>query len=156
MQKSVWFLLLLSTTGGAAPASDLIRESINAHRAVRARVGLAPLDWSTRLAALSQDWANTLLARSHIGHRPDSPYGENVFAGSGTTMSPAAVVNAWATEARNYDYRTNRCRGVCGHYTQIVWRGTKEVGCAVARGGGREIWVCNYSPAGNWMGERPY
>lgn len=129
---------------------------IQAHSAVRVRVGLPPLAWSNRLAALAQDWANRSLARGQIGHRPDSPYGENVFAISGGATSAAGVVNAWAAEARNYEYRSNRCRGVCGHYTQIVWRDTKELGCAVARGEGREVWVCNYSPAGNWMDERPY
>src|SRR5712691_6171246 len=60
------------------------------------------------------------------------------------------------TEARNYDYASNRCHGVCGYYTQIVWRDTREVGCGVARGPGREVWVCDYSPPGNWVGRRPY
>jgi hypothetical protein len=45
---------------------------------------------------------------------------------------------------------------VCGHYTQIVWRNTKSVGCAVARGKGVEVWVCNYDPPGNYAGQRPY
>jgi len=45
---------------------------------------------------------------------------------------------------------------VCGHYTQIVWRDTKQVGCGVARDNRREIWVCNYDPPGNWVGHRPY
>jgi pathogenesis-related protein 1 len=66
------------------------------------------------------------------------------------------VVGAWAGESRNYDYASNKCRGVCGHYTQIVWAGTREVGCAVATGGGRQVWVCNYDPPGNWIGKRPY
>jgi PadR family transcriptional regulator len=48
------------------------------------------------------------------------------------------------------------CRGVCGHYTQIVWSNTREVGCGVARDSNREVWVCNYNPPGNWIGERPY
>jgi len=56
----------------------------------------------------------------------------------------------------NYNYKTNRCKGMCGHYTQIVWRDTKELGCGVARGGDREIWVCDYSPPGNYQGRLPY
>ena len=110
----------------------------------------------TRLAARSQDWADTLLARRQFAHRPNSNYGENLFEIIGATASPAQVVKAWAEESRNYDYNSNRCRGVCGHYTQIVWGDTKEVGCAVARGGGREVWVCSYDPPGNWVGKRPY
>jgi hypothetical protein len=38
----------------------------------------------------------------------------------------------------------------------LVWNNTREVGCAVASEPGREVWVCNYDPPGNWIGERPY
>ena len=71
-----------------------------------------------------------LWARRQLFHRPNSAYGENLFEMTGATASSAQVVNAWAAESRNYDYSSNRCRGVCGHYTQIVWGGTKDVGCA--------------------------
>ncbi len=126
------------------------------HNAVRASAGIAPLAWSDRLAERSQDWADTLLTRKQFFHRPKSAYGENLFEISGAAASSAQVVNAWAAESRNYDYNSNRCRGACGHYTQIVWADTKEVGCAVARGAELEVWVCNYDPPGNWIGKRPY
>jgi pathogenesis-related protein 1 len=167
MRHTFWLLIVLAGTGGAqwrrfgegrqavAPSS-LKRGTLAAHNAVRARVGMAPLAWSDRLAARSQDWADTLLARKQFGHRPNSTYGENLFEITGATASAAQVVNAWAAESRDYDYNSNRCRGVCGHYTQIVWGATIEVGCAVARGRGREVWVCDYDPPGNWVGKRPY
>ena len=74
----------------------------------------------------------------------------------GSRASAAEVVGYWAAEARDYSYRANTCRGMCGHYTQLVWNDTREVGCAVASEPGREVWVCNYDPPGNWVGERPY
>ncbi|MBL8241494.1 MAG: hypothetical protein JNM66_28980 [Bryobacterales bacterium] len=129
---------------------------LTAHNALRARVGVPPLEWSPQLAAYAQKWANTLLARRQFHHRPDTPYGENLFAITGASATPAEVVKSWGDESSDYDHRTNRCRAVCGHYTQIVWAGTRRVGCAVARGRGREVWVCNYDPPGNWAGERPY
>ena len=153
MRQASWFLILLAGTGAA---SSLSRDMLAAHNGVRARVGVPPLAWSDRLAARAQDWADHLLARGQFTHRPKSPYGENLFEIDGGTASPARVVQSWASESRNYDSRSNRCSGVCGHYTQIVWRDTKEVGCAVARGEGREVWVCNYDPPGNWAGRRPY
>jgi uncharacterized protein YkwD len=167
MRHATWFLIVLAATGSAqwrhfgegppaATPSSLARDMLARHNAVRARVGMPPLAWSDRLAARSQDWADTLLARGQFIHRPNSTYGENLFEITGATASPAQVVDAWAEESRNYDYTSNRCSGVCGHYTQIVWRDTKEVGCAVARGRGREVWVCNYDPPGNWAGRRPY
>jgi pathogenesis-related protein 1 len=163
VQPTLWLLILLAGAGAAqsrrfdevAPSS-LARDMLAAHNAVRARMGIAPLTWSDRLAAHAQDWADTLLKRRQFAHRPKSAYGENLFEISGAAASSAQVVNAWAAESRNYDYNSNGCRGVCGHYTQIVWRDTKEVGCAVARGAGREVWVCNYDPPGNWFGQRPY
>ena len=36
-----------------------------------------------------------------------------------------------------------------GHYTQVIWRDTQEVGCAVARGETNDFLVCRYWPAGN-------
>jgi pathogenesis-related protein 1 len=112
--------------------------------------------WSDELASRAQDWAQTLLAKNQFVHRPKSPYGENLFEIPGAQASSAEVVGAWVAESKNYDYRSNGCRGTCGHYTQIVWRATTELGCAFARGIRREVWVCEYSPPGNWVGKRPY
>jgi uncharacterized protein YkwD len=149
-------LILCALTSARAEPAFPSRQMLSAHNAVRSRVGLPPLLWSDNLARFARDWANTLLARNQFSHRPNSPYGENLFEIRGDVASPQEVVGDWASEARDYDYRANRCHGQCGHYTQIVWRNTKSVGCAVARGGRREIWVCNYDPPGNYVGQRPY
>ena len=121
----------------------MAREMLAAHNAVRAREGVPGLVWSDQLAGVAQNWANTLVARGRFAHQKKSPYGENLWEIQGGTGDAGRVVNDWASEARNYDYRKNRCHGMCGHYTQIVWRTTSRVGCAVARGKGREIWVWN-------------
>lgn len=161
MRHTLFILIVLAGTGGAqwrhfgAPSS-MASEMLAAHNAVRATVGVAPLAWSDRLAAQAQDWADALLARKQFAHRANSTCGENLFEITGAPASSEQVVGTWAGESRDYDYRSNRCRGRCGHYTQIVWRDTKEAGCAMARGGGREVWVCDYDPPGNVIGERPY
>ena len=90
MRHTSWLLIVLAGTGGAQwrrfgegqPAiapSSLARDMLTVHGAVRARVGVAPLAWSDRLAARAQDWADTLLARRQFVHRPNSIYGENLF-----------------------------------------------------------------------------
>ena len=107
---------------------------------------------------MAQQWAEELLATGKLSHRPKPQYGENLFEIRGTHPNPAQVVADWAAEARDYDAAVKACRteAVCGHYTQLVWRNTKQVGCGVARGPDREVWVCNYDPPGNVAGERPY
>ena len=146
--------ILLAAAGAEEPA--LKQQMLAAHNAVRERVKTPPLVWSDRLAGYAQEWAGKLLARKQFMHRPDSPYGENLFEIRGGAASPGQVVKDWAEESKSYNYQSNSCSEVCGHYTQLVWRDSKEVGCAVARGGGREVWVCNYNPPGNWRGRRPY
>ena len=146
----------LSNHSEVHPVSALANEILIAHNAVRSELNLPSLQWSNELAALSQKWADTLLAQNRFYHNPSSSYGENLFMINGGSASPASVVWHWASESRNYDYISNTCNGICGHYTQLVWRRTSIVGCAVARGKGREVWVCNYDPPGNVLGQLPY
>jgi len=115
------------------------------------------LTWSSELAAIAEDWALRLAADDcGLQHRSDARYGENLYAIYGTSASPQEVVDSWVSEAADYNYKKNRCKGVCGHYTQVVWRKSRHLGCAAARCSQGEVWVCNYDPPGNFVGERPY
>ncbi len=167
MRRSIFIAgLLLWAAGGHAQwrhfgdASNPspARQMLAAHNAIRARLGLPALRWSDSLAAYAQQWAGNLAASGKLEHHSHPRYGENLFMISGDQASatPSRVVSDWAAEVRSYDYSTNSCRSVCGHYTQIVWRQTEEVGCGVARGRGDEVWVCEYNPPGNVIGQQPY
>jgi uncharacterized protein YkwD len=127
-----------------------------AHNAERKKVGVAPLRWSQALARHAQKWADELAADGcTLEHRRDDPYGENLYWSSGAA-SASSVVAKWADEANNYDHRRNSCKGVCGHYTQMVWSTTRSLGCGAASCGNGEVWVCNYDPPGNFVGQKPY
>jgi len=150
---------------------------LNSHNKVRNKHNLPPLKWSNKLANYSQEWANHL-GRGHqcqMFHRGGQPpFGENLYISSAEVwregngrevdrkISPITiteVVNAWASEEKFYNYQQNRCQPgqQCGHYTQIVWKDTKEVGCAMKVCPDKsQTWVCSYNPAGNYVGFRPY
>ncbi|NEO26169.1 MAG: hypothetical protein F6K03_04550 [Kamptonema sp. SIO4C4] len=135
-----------------------IEQMLATHNKWREQVGVPPLQWSPRLANYAQEWADKLLRENSFEHRQNSNYGENLAAASGQQLSPERVVNMWGSEVEYYDYATNSCSPgkVCGHYTQVVWEDTQEVGCGMARNENREVWVCNYNPPGNYVGEKPY
>jgi pathogenesis-related protein 1 len=139
-----------------SPPRSLAAAMLEAHNAIRSRVGVPPLAWSEQLAALAQDWARHLIATHAFAHRPGNRFGENIYSMSGGAASPAQVVDAWGAEMRGYDIRRNSCTGTCGHYTQIVWRTTRLIGCGIATDTERQVWVCNYDPPGNVVGDRPY
>ncbi len=134
---------------------EFSREMLHAHNDVRAGAGLPPLQWSSELAGFAQKWAASLIANNRTAHNTRTSYGENILA-TGLGSTPTSVVTEWASESRAYTYRTNTCNGDCGHYTQLVWRNTRRVGCAMAHNSQREVWVCSYDPAGNFKGEWPY
>ncbi|HYP97411.1 MAG TPA: CAP domain-containing protein [Polyangiaceae bacterium] len=155
-----------------------------AHNAVRAAVdtntSLPPLVWSDKLAQYAQQWADELAASSCSSphHRTSQElqaagYGENLAAFTSSTGGSTAqqAVSAWASEKTCYTFgklmTTDQCDTACytalhsdgcGHYTQIVWRTSTSVGCGVAtcQNGKEDIWICNYSPPGNYLGQNPY
>ncbi len=133
---------------------------VASHNRARRAVGVPEVAWSGELAQTAQGWANTLRASNNcdMRHSGASGIGENLAWASGQHLSPAAVVAMWVDEARSYNAASTICAAgaMCGHYTQVVWHSTRFVGCGMARCGDSEVWVCNYSPPGNYVGQRPY
>ncbi|HEY5995157.1 MAG TPA: CAP domain-containing protein [Gallionellaceae bacterium] len=161
-------------SAGSTPGGTVDRAAIlAAHNKWRAGVGVAKLSYSTELEASAQAWANYLKKNNHCQMRhskPDGKYGENLYWASAImwsdgrrevqSVAPETPVDSWGMEKSDFDYAVNNCipGKVCGHYTQMVWRDTQKVGCAfaVCTDSKDQIWVCQYQPAGNWVGERPY
>ena len=148
----------------AAPAlADNMQDQVLAvHNRERAQVGAPPLVWNDDLAAASAQWAQHLVDLSALQHSHGNDYGENLWMGSAGQYSYTDMAQGWADEKSLFvygtfpDVSTDGNWASVGHYTQMIWKGTTDVGCAVANGGGWDILVCRYSPPGNYIGEKPY
>jgi hypothetical protein len=158
----------------SAHALDVDADGIvAAHNRWRKTVGAPPLRYSDELAASAQEWAEHLKRSNHckMQHsKPDGKYGENLYWMSAIEWSdgrrelqivgPKKVVDDWGNERADYYYKNNSCaKGkMCGHYTQVVWKTTTTVGCAIAvcEDSQEQVWVCQYQPPGNWVGMKPY
>ncbi len=122
------------------------------------------LVWDTTVASTAQLWANGCVYQ----HGGLNGYGQNLYVDAGgPTPSFAVAANSWASEQLDYDYATNTCAGTtCGHYTQMVWSTTTQLGCGQAYcttnspfGSSFPNWnfiVCDYNPPGNYVGQYPY
>lgn len=164
---------MIDAAGGVGEPPELAGITL-LHNQVRAAVTtstpLPALQWDPALAAYAATWAamcvDTAAPTGLIDHDPNRTnvagyayIGENIY-GSSATATPAATVNSWAAEQANFTY-PNTCAGgqVCGHYTQIVWRDTTHLGCALHDCPGlayHSSVVCDYGPGGNIGTQAPY
>ncbi len=158
-------LCMASTTGFATsdrPDTSEERVWLKEHNAARAQFGSAPVRWNSDLEREARQWANRL-ARSnqfqHSDYRARNGTGENLWMGTRGYYQPAQMIAGFVEERRYFKpgrfpqvSRTGNW-GDVGHYTQIVWPETREVGCAKAANRSNEVLVCRYWPSGNVMGE---
>jgi hypothetical protein len=151
--------------GGTVARADFNQRLLAAHNQERAAIGVPQLQWNDRLAADARVWADELAKSGRFEHSPDEPgqepQGENLWAGTPRAFSPEAMVALWTAEKKDYragvfpnNSRSGDVERV-GHYTQLIWRASRQVGCATAVGNREEFLVCRYSQAGNVMGQRP-
>lgn len=157
-------IAMLAFSPAAAQATDrgLAARLLAIHNRERAQVGAPPLAWSDRLAADAAAYAPQLVALGGLEHsdnesRPDA--GENLAMGTAGHYSPEDLTQLWVDERSGfpgggiYPEPDEDDWSDIGHYTQMVWSATREVGCAAVSGGGNLYLVCRYAPAGNVIGE---
>jgi hypothetical protein len=136
-----------------------------AQNAERQRLGIKPLVWNSKLADHARKWAKTLAVADMFEHSvsaADGGEGENLWFGSKGDYSPEEMIGFFVDERTMFkkgvfpDVSTTGRWEDVGHYTQLIWKDTREVGCAIASNARRDLLVCRYTPAGNTVGETVY
>lgn len=159
-------LLLLMAAPGLLGAidgmADFDQRVLASHNAERAALGLAPLRWNDRLADDAGAWAEQLAATGRFEHSAAAPRqgaGENIWGGTPGRFTPERMVGLWLSEKRYFKPGLFPANSISGdpsdvsHYTQVIWRETTDVGCALARGESEDILVCRYVKPGNVQGQ---
>uniref|UniRef100_A0A0N4Z2W9 SCP domain-containing protein n=1 Tax=Parastrongyloides trichosuri TaxID=131310 RepID=A0A0N4Z2W9_PARTI len=122
------------------------------HNCYRKNHGSPPLKCSKKWANSAQNYADKL-ARENVGlHHSQSngEYGENIFWWSAKSGVYQAV-KMWYDEIKNHDYNSNHINWGTGHFTQIVWKATKLMGCGISVAYDDGVFVvCQYYPIGNY------
>ncbi|XP_056619144.1 cysteine-rich venom protein ENH1 [Triplophysa dalaica] len=140
------------------------QEIVDVHNAFRRAVeptasNMLKMSWSDTAAQSAEGW----ISQCNMTHGPPSSrtidgyeLGENLFKASAVYQWSDAV-SAWHSEVKNYEYPIGSTNGESiGHYTQVVWYSSYEVGCAVAQCGSYYFYGCHYFRAGNFKGVPPY
>lgn len=161
-----WGQQIQAPTGSIITAADA-QKFLDHHNKVRALVHTDELKWNPKLSAYAQSWADYLvknkgcaLIHSKTIDNDGNDLGENIYWGSNATLfTPLDASKSWYEEKLNYRYEPigDSKFSEIGHYTQMVWKDTKEVGVGIGycKDGGIMI-VASYYPAGNFIGKFPY
>jgi hypothetical protein len=113
---------------------------------VRARYGAPPVVWSYRMATVAQSWAD----RRRFEHRPCNEFGENIAIATMLEPGMDSAIRMFAAESRRYDWDQPGYSPSTGHFTALVWKGTRRVGAGVAAmPDGLFMYVLNFDPPGN-------
>ena len=140
-----------------ADFSDFCLEALDSHNHFRRIHHVEPVRLSKELCTIAQNWSYKLA--NEIGHLEHSDnaingetLGENLFFCYGCEPSGTMVCKNWYEENKKYDYSGDWKSGT-GHFTQMIWKGTKEVGFGRSKNSkGQYYIVGNYYPAGNLIG----
>ncbi|KAI1787007.1 CAP domain-containing protein [Ganoderma leucocontextum] len=144
------------TSGKGTSAND-IKAYLHAHNKFRGYHSAHPLKWNSTLAAAAQKEVNRCIFKHSGG--AFGPYGENLAAGTGNFKIEDGI-RGWTNELRHY----NPQNPMPSHFTQVVWKGSQQVGCAVQdchgifdpKYGVAKFYACEYWPQGNILGFFPY
>ncbi|KAJ2964402.1 hypothetical protein NQZ79_g605 [Umbelopsis isabellina] len=137
-----------SSTGASGVSSGDVKTILDTHNAYRKEHSAPALTWNTTLASYAQKWSNGCVFK-HSG----GPYGENLGEGYASWKD---VVDAWYSEADLYDYSNPGFSEATGHFSQVVWVATRQIGCGVTTCSslsGAPLYTCSYNPPGNYLGE---
>lgn len=154
-----------SSSATSSPNGSFAKQSLDTHNKFRSMHGVPPLKWADDLAKEAQAWAEKLARARTLQHSSKSERdnaGENLAMFTGRFDSAGQeATNMWYEEVKDYNFRRGGWQGGTGHFTQVVWKGTKELGMARAKtsDGGSTYVVGRYRPAGNvinFMGDNVF
>jgi len=144
-----------------APSESVAERLLAGHNAERQRLGVKPLVWSAKLAEHAKKWAQALAVSDMMEHSTsaaDGGEGENLWFGTKGDYTIEEMVGFFVDEGKLFkrgvfpDVSTSGRWTDVGHYTQLIWGDTREVGCALASNQRRDVLVCRYVPVGNIQG----
>lgn len=139
-----FFAYICAIIIGSAVADEAIDANtiLMDHNTYRSALQIQHLIWNGTLQSHAQEWANSLTRNNQFEHSSQRREGENLWMGTSGSFSFTAMVTGWGNEKeffQNGIFPNVSPRGwhTVGHYTQMIWRNTNQVGCGGSEGKGK-------------------
>jgi len=134
-------------------------DALEAHNKYRKRHAVTPLELSKDLCDIAQEYVDHLAKTNSFEHSGDPVYGENLYwswsSDSAWVLAGDEPVDSWYEEKKGYNYAREPRDSDSGHFTQLVWAKSRQLGVGRARSSssGKYFVVMKYDPAGNYVGK---
>ena len=155
MNKVILLISLLIAINAVTLDLEAVRsEMLTRHNFYRAQHQVSDLTRVSAIEAIAQNYSNYLASINSMIHSSNkylgSKLGENLYWGPKYSTIGTASVDAWYSEVKDYDFSNPGYKSGIGHFTQLVWKSSENLGCGVGCGSNNYCFVtCNYYPAGN-------
>uniref|UniRef100_A0A0B7A2Z1 SCP domain-containing protein n=1 Tax=Arion vulgaris TaxID=1028688 RepID=A0A0B7A2Z1_9EUPU len=144
---------------GETSIKDFRAQTLKAHNQRRKKHGSPALKLSSNLNEYAQKWADHLVKSKTFQHSDckmnGTQLGENIatkWSSDHADYTGEEVTEQWYDEIKKHNFSSEGSTGT-GHFTQVVWKETKQLGVGKAKdGNGKIIIVASYLPAGNLIG----
>ncbi|CAF1456916.1 unnamed protein product, partial [Didymodactylos carnosus] len=161
--KYTTFTTISSTSTASTPmmATTFQKQALTQTNYDRALQCAPVLTLNATLNSIAQNYATFLATNEIFQHSGNTlngeALGENLWAlwSSGiinpNTLNGSSPCNSWYNEISSYNWTNPGFSSATGHFTQLVWQGTKIMGIGIALTSNQQqaYVVANYYPAGN-------
>lgn len=136
--------------------SNFKNDALNTHNSYRKTHASPALKWSSKLQSNAQRWADKLAKKGYLQHENQQEEGENIACMKGAELTGGKATTMWYDEVKDYDFSKPTFNSKTGHFTQVVWTGSTEIGVARSTASnGMQFVVARYNPPGNVIGRFP-
>ena len=136
-----------------------VQSIVAKHNELRAKHGACPLAYSKSIEywTTSSPGFKASCAGPALQHNAPGTYGENIAMRSGdglATFDAAYGAHMWYCSEENcFDYGNPKYSSQTGHFSQVVWKESLEIGCGLCQrkslSSYQIVLMCNYAAPGN-------
>eukprot|EP00794_Sanderia_malayensis_P003339 gene3339-3828_t len=132
------------------------KDSLDTHNEFRERHGAPTMKWSSKLQTNAQKWAEALAKKGYLQHDDQKTEGENIACMKGQDLTGRKATEMWYDEIKDYNFKKPGFNSKTGHFTQVVWADSVELGVGKATApSGMQFVVARYFPPGNNLARFP-
>jgi hypothetical protein len=144
------------SSGAKIDLEQFRKRALQKHNELRKKHGAPDLTLNEKLNQMAQDYAQKLLNYEGKAVFPsniykDSLLGENILISK--KEDPENICMKWYNENKQYNFDLNKYQKGTIHFTQLVWKSTKEIGFGFYFNNDNFCSVALYYPCGNVLGE---